>query len=261
MNDLEGIPRAKLEDRLGKLQQEGNWRAFTNVYELLIYGAMLFLHIEDYVDLVAIDAFLTKRDKSKNPIIAIMANTYYSLNYCYERNGKGLRCCTSLLYLWLTTHLFHNKRRVSFPIEDHQWSWVETMSKAEWTRHMDEASKKKPSHPSSYITWECLKKFQQAWRCVFRKGLEWGTRSCGASSSYNAWLKSKLEQVSLTFEDPQLGTDKESNLSHARPYRSSKQKPGSSLEHPGREDANKRAFLEKESWSRTIAQERYFREI
>ncbi|RDX82957.1 hypothetical protein CR513_36202, partial [Mucuna pruriens] len=54
-----------------------------------------------YVDLAAIDTFLTEKDRGENLVIAILANTYYSLNYFYERNGKGLRCCTSLLYLWL----------------------------------------------------------------------------------------------------------------------------------------------------------------
>ncbi|RDX98698.1 hypothetical protein CR513_18339, partial [Mucuna pruriens] len=117
-NGLEGISRASLEDRLGQLQQEGDWRAFMHVYGLLIYGIVLFPHIEDYVDLGAIDAFLTKRDRGENSIIAILGNTYYSLHYCYERNGKGLRCYTSLLYLWLMTHLFHNKRSATCPIED-----------------------------------------------------------------------------------------------------------------------------------------------
>ncbi|RDX60683.1 hypothetical protein CR513_61154, partial [Mucuna pruriens] len=92
------------------------------------------------------------------------------------------------------------------------------MSKAEWTRHLDEASE---------------------------KSIRW----------------SKLEQVSLTFGDPRLGADKGPDPSYAGPHKSSKRKPEGSLEHPRREDANKRACLEKERWSKAIAQERYFREI
>ncbi|RDY03990.1 hypothetical protein CR513_12351, partial [Mucuna pruriens] len=88
------------------------------------------------------DAFLAKRDKGENPVITILANIYYSLNYCYERNGKGLRFCTTLLYLWLVVHLFHSKGRTTCPIEDYHWSWVKTMSKAEWTKHLDEATEK-----------------------------------------------------------------------------------------------------------------------
>ncbi|RDX87726.1 hypothetical protein CR513_30770, partial [Mucuna pruriens] len=141
-NDLEGIPSASLEGRLGLLQQKDDWRAFIDVYALLIYGVILFLHIEDYVNLAIIDNFFAKRDRGESPVIAILANTYYSLNYCYERNGKGLRCCTSLLYLWLTTHLFHNKRRAACPIENHHWSWVKMMTKVEWTKHLDKAFEK-----------------------------------------------------------------------------------------------------------------------
>ncbi|RDX97749.1 hypothetical protein CR513_19460, partial [Mucuna pruriens] len=85
---------------------------------------------------------------------------------------------------------------------------------------------------------EFLKKIRQSWKSVIRKGLEWGPRSYKASPSYKAWLKDRLE---------------ESDPSHAKPYGSSKWKPESSLEQPGREDANKRACREKESWSRAIA--------
>ncbi|RDY04130.1 hypothetical protein CR513_12193, partial [Mucuna pruriens] len=48
----------------------------------------------------------------------------------------------------------------------------------------------------------CLRDVHQAWRSVVRKGPEWGPQSCGASSSYKAWLQDRLEQASLTFEDP-----------------------------------------------------------
>ncbi|RDY04729.1 hypothetical protein CR513_11527, partial [Mucuna pruriens] len=103
---------------------------------------ILFPHVEDYVDQVATDTFLAKKDRGENPVIAILVNTYYTLNYCYERNGKELRCCTSFLYLWLTAHLFHDKRRATCPIEDHHWSWAKSMSKAEWMRYLDEAFEK-----------------------------------------------------------------------------------------------------------------------
>ncbi|RDX71253.1 hypothetical protein CR513_49427, partial [Mucuna pruriens] len=81
--------------------------------------ANIHKHIKDYVDLEAIDAFLGKRDRGENPIIAVLANTYYTLDYCYNKNGKGLRCCTSLLYLWITTHLFRDKKKTACSIKDH----------------------------------------------------------------------------------------------------------------------------------------------
>ncbi|RDX74256.1 hypothetical protein CR513_46019, partial [Mucuna pruriens] len=118
----EGIQRINLEERLHQLLREEDWPAFMDVYRLLVYEIVLFPHLEDYIDLTTIDAFLVKRDKGENHIIAVLANTYYTLNYCYERNGKSLRCCTPLLYLWMTTHHFHNKWRTACPMEDFQWS-------------------------------------------------------------------------------------------------------------------------------------------
>ncbi|RDX76681.1 hypothetical protein CR513_43303, partial [Mucuna pruriens] len=107
-----------------------------------VYDVVLFPRIEDYVDLAAIDTFLGKKDRGKSSVVEVLANTYYTLNYCHEKNGRGLRCCTSLLYLWMTTHLFHSKGRTKCPIEYHNWSWIKPMTKAEWTICLDEATEK-----------------------------------------------------------------------------------------------------------------------
>ncbi|RDX89677.1 hypothetical protein CR513_28561, partial [Mucuna pruriens] len=103
-----------------------------DVYELLVYGIVLFPHLEDYIDLVAIDIFLAKRNKGENPVIAVLADTYCTINYCCEKNMKSLRCSTYLLYLWMTTHLFHSKCKMTCPVEDFKWCWVKTMSKQDW---------------------------------------------------------------------------------------------------------------------------------
>ncbi|RDX64757.1 hypothetical protein CR513_56652, partial [Mucuna pruriens] len=126
INDLEGFPSIK--DRLHQLRKEGDWQTFMDVYGLLIYSIVLFPQIEDYIDLAVVDAFLAKKDRGENTVIVVLANTYYTLNYCYEKNRKGLRCCTPLLYLWMAAHLFHSKRRMTYPIEDHYWSWIKPMT-------------------------------------------------------------------------------------------------------------------------------------
>ncbi|RDX96822.1 hypothetical protein CR513_20475, partial [Mucuna pruriens] len=138
-NSLEGIQKVSLEEKLHQFQKEGDWQTFMDVYKLLVYGIVLFPHVEDYIDLAVVDAFLTKRDKGENHVIVVLANTYYTLNYCYKKNEKALQCCTPMLYLWMTTHLFHSKRRTACTIEDHHWSWIKTMSRKEWTRCLDEA--------------------------------------------------------------------------------------------------------------------------
>ncbi|RDX93007.1 hypothetical protein CR513_24786, partial [Mucuna pruriens] len=130
---IKGLPKASLEERLLQLQREEDWTAFMDTFGLLIDG---------YIDLVAADAFLAKQDRGETPIIVVLANTYYSLNYYFEKNGKGLRCCTFLLYLWMTTHFFHSKKRTTCPIEDHHWSCIRPLTKDEWTTHLDVATEK-----------------------------------------------------------------------------------------------------------------------
>ncbi|RDX66147.1 hypothetical protein CR513_55115, partial [Mucuna pruriens] len=100
-NNLEGIQRIYLEERLHQLLREEDWPAFIDVYGLLVYGIILFPHLEDYIDLVTVDTFLAKKDRGENLVIAVLANTYYTLNYYYMKNEKSLRCCTPLLYLWM----------------------------------------------------------------------------------------------------------------------------------------------------------------
>ncbi|RDY05229.1 hypothetical protein CR513_10952, partial [Mucuna pruriens] len=95
-----------------------------DVYGLLVYEIVLFPHMEDYIDQAAIDIFLANRDRGENPTMEILANTYYTLSYYCERQGKSLRCCAHLLYLLLTAHLFHNKRKTTCPIEDFKWRYT-----------------------------------------------------------------------------------------------------------------------------------------
>ncbi|RDY00989.1 hypothetical protein CR513_15744, partial [Mucuna pruriens] len=73
-NDMEGINRFYLEERLLRLKEEDNWQAIVDVLELLIYGILLFPHLEDYVDLAVVEVFLAKKDRGENPIMAFLAN-------------------------------------------------------------------------------------------------------------------------------------------------------------------------------------------
>ncbi|RDX92459.1 hypothetical protein CR513_25408, partial [Mucuna pruriens] len=109
-----------------------------DVFRLLLHGILLFPHLEDYVDLTAIEVFLAKKDRVEKPTMVILANTYHTLNYCCEKKEESLRCCTHLLYLWLTAHLFHSKRKTTCPVQDFKWRWIKTMSKEHWVRQLSE---------------------------------------------------------------------------------------------------------------------------
>ncbi|RDX93869.1 hypothetical protein CR513_23820, partial [Mucuna pruriens] len=92
---------------------------------------------------------------------------------------------------------------------------------------------------------------------VVRKGPEWGPRNCGASSSYKAWFKHRHEWAGLTFGDPRLGANEEPDLGSNESHRSFKRK----LESNPNKEISKKTRLEKESWTKAVAQEKYLREI
>ncbi|RDY13545.1 hypothetical protein CR513_01509, partial [Mucuna pruriens] len=133
---------AMVKLRKNRNGERGDWLTFVEVYGLLVYDIILFPDIEHYVDLAVIDAFLGKRDRGEHPIVAVLANTYCTMDYCSRKNGKGLRCYTSLLFLWLTAHLFHNSKKTKCPIEDHYWSCIKPLTRAKWTTHLDKATKR-----------------------------------------------------------------------------------------------------------------------
>ncbi|RDY09937.1 hypothetical protein CR513_05626, partial [Mucuna pruriens] len=259
-----------LESKVLKLKkywngEEEDWLAFVDVYGLLVYGIMLFPPIECYVDLAAIDAFLGKRDRGEHPVVVVLANTYYTLDYCSKKNAKGVRCCTSLLFLWLIAQLFHSSKRTRCPIEDHYWSCIKPLTKAEWTVRLDEALERYPMvlppseeavtpfviHGLGIRQGEHLKKIRQAWKKVVKKGPEWGLRSCGASSSYKSWL----ESIFLTFGNPRFEAV-ENELAGLQ--RQSKRKRKELDFWEGEES---RGAPEIEWWFQTATQEKGLREL
>ncbi|RDX95426.1 hypothetical protein CR513_22055, partial [Mucuna pruriens] len=56
-NGVEGLPRSYLEKRLSYLLKEEDWPTTVDILGLLIYGIVLFPHIEGYVDLAVISSF------------------------------------------------------------------------------------------------------------------------------------------------------------------------------------------------------------
>ncbi|RDX86858.1 hypothetical protein CR513_31753, partial [Mucuna pruriens] len=128
---LEGSAQYFHQDRLPSwatiatlLREKDDWPAIIDIFGLLLYGILLFPQVENYVNLTATEVFLAKRDKGENLTMAVLANTYYTLHHCSQQGEGNLRCSTSLLYLWLTSHLFHCKNKAKCPMEDFKWSWI-----------------------------------------------------------------------------------------------------------------------------------------
>ncbi|XP_050908794.1 uncharacterized protein LOC127122517 [Lathyrus oleraceus] len=70
------------------------------ILALLIYGIILFLNMEEFMDLAVIHIFLTQ-----NPIPTILADTYYSIHVRTQKKKGNIICCTPLLYRWFILHL------------------------------------------------------------------------------------------------------------------------------------------------------------
>ncbi|RDX77662.1 hypothetical protein CR513_42169, partial [Mucuna pruriens] len=209
-NGVEGILEVVFEARLQQLQEEGDWLTFVDVYGLLVYGIILFPHIECYVDLATIDTFFSKRDKGEHPIVAeerkgikvlyIVALLVVDRAPCGGfpnislMGTKGAINCNSKLAL----------RQVGYPM-------ILPPSKKVVTPFI--------LHDLGAQKGECLRKIRQAWKKVVKKEPEWGLLSYGASSSYKSWLWCKLETTFLTFSDPRFETIEDESVSLQRPLK------------------------------------------
>ncbi|RDX71628.1 hypothetical protein CR513_48996, partial [Mucuna pruriens] len=173
-NGLEGINRIYLEER-----EEESWQAIMDVLGLLIYGILLLPHLEDYV-------FLAKRDRGENPTMAILASTYYSLNYCYERKEGSLRWYPNIPLLGTQGAINYNPK-----LALRQAGYLMTRAL------LEEVMTAFVIHGSRAHRGEYYRKIRQAWNNVTRRGAKLGTRSCGTSPSYRAWLKNQTRLIGL----------------------------------------------------------------
>ncbi|RDY01153.1 hypothetical protein CR513_15552, partial [Mucuna pruriens] len=131
-NSVEGIPRAYLEERMEYLSKMGDWKTFVDVLGLSLFGIVLLTRLDNYMDHAAINAFWTCREKNKNHVVAILANTYYTLNNSHEGKEGIMTCSSHTLYLWITTHIFTSTRNTPCPIEDYKWCFVKILTDQEW---------------------------------------------------------------------------------------------------------------------------------
>ena len=73
-------------------------------FALAIYGLVIFPGILGYIEMAVVDAF-DQIQHDSNPALAILAETFRSLNYC-RRNREGrFLGCTPLLYIWIRSHI------------------------------------------------------------------------------------------------------------------------------------------------------------
>ena len=84
----------------GHLYNEDGMVAFA----LAIYGLVIFPRILGYIEMAVVDIF-EQIQHGSNSALAILAETFRSLNY-YRRNQEGCFLgCTPLLYIWIKSHI------------------------------------------------------------------------------------------------------------------------------------------------------------
>lgn len=103
-----------------------------DVLALTIYRVLLFPLLEGYIDFSANSIFLAWRNDRENPASAVLVDTHYTFNFSHEGKGKKIYCCLPALYVWLSTHVFGNKCKLTCPIADHNMCYVKNKTAKEW---------------------------------------------------------------------------------------------------------------------------------
>jgi len=78
--DIKGFILTFLERHFHRLCEEESWDAYMDVLALALFGVMLFLKVDSFVDDAAIKVFLAFKTRTENPIPAILAGTYIALD-------------------------------------------------------------------------------------------------------------------------------------------------------------------------------------
>ena len=97
---LQGLPSKFLFKKSTTFSKVASLDAFDFILALLIYGLVLFPNIDNFVDINAIQIFLTK-----NPVPTLLADTYHSIHDRTQIGHETILCCAPLLHKWFTSHL------------------------------------------------------------------------------------------------------------------------------------------------------------
>ncbi|KAJ1402772.1 hypothetical protein SESBI_27763 [Sesbania bispinosa] len=96
------------------------------------------------------DVFAQYETQGLNPIPAILADTFLSMEVCQKKNGGALKCCTHLLYVWIITHMYACELRTIFPdpLRDFGRIQVKRQEVREWKKELADIQDNK-------IAWTC----------------------------------------------------------------------------------------------------------
>ena len=73
-------------------------------FALAIYGLIIFPRGQGYIETAVVEVFQQIQHGS-NPSLAILAETFRSLNYCRRNKDECFLGCIPLLYIWIRSHI------------------------------------------------------------------------------------------------------------------------------------------------------------
>ena len=91
-NVLQSFIREHLRDEHGMV-----------AFALAIYGLIIFLRGQGCIEMAVVEVFQQIQHGS-NPSLAILAETFRSLNYCRCNKDEYFLGCVPLLYIWIKSH-------------------------------------------------------------------------------------------------------------------------------------------------------------
>ena len=99
-----GLPWNTLRDFMREhLHDENGIVAFAlSIYPL--YGLVIFPKILGYIKMAVVDTY-EQIQHDNNPSLAIVAKTFRSMNYCRRNQERRFLGCTTLLYIWIISHV------------------------------------------------------------------------------------------------------------------------------------------------------------
>ncbi|XP_050897724.1 uncharacterized protein LOC127104587 [Lathyrus oleraceus] len=97
---ISGFPIKYLVERASRYANMGSNDVFEEILTLMIYGILLFPSFKDFVDMDAIQVFMTC-----NSVPTLLGDVYYSIHFRTEKKGGWVCCCAPILYKWFISHL------------------------------------------------------------------------------------------------------------------------------------------------------------
>jgi hypothetical protein len=97
---FQGLTSRFLFGKAFTFAEAGSTDTFEAILALLIYRLVLFPNVDFFVDINAIQIFLTG-----NPVPTLLADAYHSIHHRTQKGNGTIICCTPLLYRWFISHL------------------------------------------------------------------------------------------------------------------------------------------------------------